>query len=234
LVIALEIAYLPTLYGAFSTRETAVTLLATRAGVPAWGPEILARHHWFKTMEELPALYATWERWSAEVTESHTNYPSLMWFRSPADSRSWLTGLTAIMDACALHDALCPGTAPRQARLCLQMGLNCLRSLGTVLRIPFDPDPIPTTQIRLTFEEFALGYDRLEAVGFPFERTRDEAWVHFSGWRVNYEAIVDRLTLMTMPPPAPWFLARPELGPVQLPRVLDRTPDDPMAQHNPE
>lgn len=34
LVIALEIAYLPTLYSTFSGREAEVTLLATRAGVP--------------------------------------------------------------------------------------------------------------------------------------------------------------------------------------------------------
>jgi hypothetical protein len=234
LVVALEIAYLPTLYSAFSTRESVVTLLGTRAGSPAWGPEILARSHWFKTMEELPELYSTWEQWSAAVAETHTNYPSLVWFRSPASSRSWLTGLTAVMDACALHDALCPVSAPRQARLCLQMGMNCLRSLGTVLQIPYDPDPLPTTEIRLSFEEFSVGYARLEAVGFPFERPRDDAWVQFSGWRVNYESIVDRLTIMTMPPPAPWFLDRPELGPVRLPRVLDRTPDDPMAQRNPE
>src|SRR5271154_532854 len=42
LVVALEIAYLPALYSAFSEREAEVTLLATRAGVPAWGPEVLA------------------------------------------------------------------------------------------------------------------------------------------------------------------------------------------------
>ena len=97
LVIALEIAYLPTLYSAFSAREAEVSLLATRAGTPAWGPEVLARHHWFRIMGELPGLYGTWERWAAEVSESHTNYPSLMWFRSPVPSRSWLTTLTSML-----------------------------------------------------------------------------------------------------------------------------------------
>ncbi|MHB1854973.1 MAG: hypothetical protein ACYCS2_07945, partial [Acidimicrobiales bacterium] len=42
--VALEIAYLPTIYSAFNRRETLVTLLQSRAGAPAWGPEILARH----------------------------------------------------------------------------------------------------------------------------------------------------------------------------------------------
>ena len=90
LVIALEIAYLPTLYASFSARETEVTMLAARAGVPAWGPEVLSRHHRFANMDELPGLYATWERWAAAVLESHTGYPSLIWFRSPDPTRSWL------------------------------------------------------------------------------------------------------------------------------------------------
>ena len=234
LVVALEIAYLPTLYSAFSAREAEVTLLATRAGTPAWGPEILVRHHWFHITTELPALYSTWERWAAQVAESHTNYPSLMWFRSPVPTRSWLTGLTAMLDAAALHDATCPGSAPRQARTCLQMGVHCLRSLAGPMRIRFDPDPLPTGDVRLTYEEFADGYGRLLNVGFPVERSVEEAWRHFAGWRVNYEQIVDQLTLLLMPPPAPWFLRRPRLGPAQFPRVLDRTPDDPGADANPE
>ena len=234
LVIALEIAYLPALYSAFSAREAEVTLLATRAGVPAWGPEILVRHQWFHIMTELPDLYGTWERWSAQVAESHANYPSLMWFRSPVPSRSWLTGLTAMLDAAALHDAACPGSAPRQSRICLQMGINCLRSVAGPLRIAYDPDPLPTSGIRLTREEFAAGYRRLLNVDFPVERSEEETWRHFAGWRVNYEEIVDKLTALLMPPPAPWFLDRPSLGSTQFPRVLDRTPDDPEAGNNPE
>jgi hypothetical protein len=229
LVVALEIAYLPTLYLAFSARETEVTLLATRAGVPAWGPEILARHHWFRTTSELPDLYRTWERWSAAVAESHTNYPSLMWFRSPVPLRSWLTALTAMLDAAALQDAINPGSAPRQARICLQMGMNTLRSLANALRIDYDPDPLPTDPVRLTYEEYLVGIERLERVDFPFERTAEEAWPHFCGWRVNYEPIVDALTRVIMPPAAPWFPDRPNLGEARRPRVLNRTPDDPLA-----
>ncbi len=229
LVIALEIAYLPTLYAAFSARETEVTLLSTRSGVPAWGPELLARHWWFKTMSELPDLYRVWERWAAEVSESHTNYPTLMWFRSPVSARSWLLSLVAMLDAAALHDSCAPADAPRQARIFLRGGMECLRSLAAALQIPYDPDPLPTTPIRLTFDEFAMGFQRLEQVGFPVERTLEESWTNFSGWRVNYEPIADQLTLLVMPPPAPWLLARPGVGDMQLPLVLDRTPDDPSA-----
>ena len=226
-VVALEIAYLPALYSAFATRETEVTLLSARAGTPAWGPEILARHHWLQTMDELPPLYADWERWASAVSESHANYPGLIWFRSPESSRSWLVGLVAMMDSAALYHAASPQLTPRQARLCLSMGIRCLRSMAGALHIPYDPDPLPTAPIRLTKQEFAKGFRRLEEIHFPLERDLDESWRHFQGWRVNYEPIVDALTRLIAPPPAPWFVAQPEIGETQWPLILNRTPDEP-------
>jgi hypothetical protein len=227
LVVALEIAYLPALYNQFSTRETEVTLLEARGGNPAWGPEILARHYWLDTMDELPPLYADWERWAAAVSESHANYPGLIWFRSPVSTRSWLVALVAMMDSAALYHATSPAQTPRQARLCLSMGINCLRSMARALHIPYNADPLPTASVRLSRAEFDEGFRRLEAVNFPAERSADDAWRNFQGWRVNYEPIVDALTAIIVPPPAPWFVVRPELGEVRLPLVLNRTPDEP-------
>ena len=76
-IVTLQIAYLPSLYAAFNRRETEVTLLNARAGVPSWGPELLVRTHYalgtgVSSLDTLPALYAQWERWAADVTESHT------------------------------------------------------------------------------------------------------------------------------------------------------------------
>jgi hypothetical protein len=227
LVVALEIAYMPALYGAFAARETEVTLLATRSGTPAWGPEILARHHYLQTMDELPGLYADWERWAAAVSESHTNYPALMWFRSPVSSRSWLLGLVAIMDSAAIYHSVSPQMSPHQARLALSMGNNCLRSMARALDLPHETDPLPTAGIRLTRDEFADGYARLEGAHFPLERDLEDSWRHFQGWRVNYEPIVDELTRLVVPPPAPWFIPRPELGETDWPLVRNRTPEDP-------
>jgi hypothetical protein len=230
LVLALEIAYLPALYSAFAVRETEVTLLSARGGSPAWGPEILARHFWLDTMDELPPLYAEWERWAAAVSESHANYPGLIWFRSPVSTRSWLLGLVAMMDAAALQHAASPANTPHQARLCLSMGFRCLRSIANAWRIPFDPDPQPDATMRLTRGEFEDGYARLAEINFPLERDVEETWRNFQGWRVNYEPIVDALTELIVPPPAPWFIARPELvGAAVFPLVINRTPDEPAG-----
>jgi hypothetical protein len=228
-VVALEIAYLPALYNAFAARETEVTLLDARGGAPAWGPEILARHYWLDTMDELPPLYSDWERWASAVSESHANYPGLIWFRSPVSSRSWLVGLVAMMDSAALYHSVSPQLSPHEARLCLSMGIRCLRSMARALRIPYDADPLPSASIRLTRKEFEDGFRRLEEVHFPLERDLDESWRHFQGWRVNYEPIVDALTKLIAPPPAPWFLSRPELGVAEWPLIRNRTPDEPQG-----
>ena len=102
IVVALQIAYLPTLYGAFNRRETEVTLMAVRAGQPAWGPELLARSRFTITTEDLPNFYRQWERWAADVAESHSSYPILLRFRSTHPMASWLIALLAVLDSAAL------------------------------------------------------------------------------------------------------------------------------------
>ena len=202
-------------------------MLQARGGSPAWGPEILARHFWLDTMDELPPLYSDWERWASAVSESHANYPALIWFRSPISTRSWLVALVAMMDSAALYHAVSPSQTPHQARLCIAMGIRCLRSMARALQIDYDADPLPDVGTRLTQAEFEKGFRRLEEVHWPAERDLEESWRNFQGWRVNYEPIVDALTALITPPPAPWFVARPELGQAEYPLVINRTPDEP-------
>jgi hypothetical protein len=208
IVIALQIAYLPTLYSAFNRREALVTTLESRAGTPAWGPEILARHTLVGITDNLPLFYAEWERWAAELAETHSNYPVLVMFRSPKPLRNWLVGLLAVMDSAALYQSSCPTSCPSEARLCLRMGFTALRDIATVLKIPFDPDPLPHDPITLTRAEYDEGLVRMQAVGFEMERTADEAWPHFASWRVNYEAIAYTLADRIDAVPGPWTGSR--------------------------
>jgi hypothetical protein len=236
IVVALQIAYLPTLYASFNRRETLVTLLQSRAGAPAWGPEILVRAHMVGLMPSLPDLYADWERWAADVAESHTNYPVLVWWRSPHPLRSWILALIAVMDSAAVYNAVAPKTAPIEGRLVLRMGFSCLRNIAEVMRIPFDPDPLPTDPIELSYEEFAGGVHRLEAVDFPMERTIEEAWDHFKGWRVNYEDVAYALADAVVAPPGPWSGERQHLpGMAIVPeRPPDRRPGDLKTDEQPK
>jgi hypothetical protein len=212
-VVALQIAYLPALYAAFSQREGLVAMLESRAGLPAWGPELLARHQLVGIIDTLPDLYSAWEEWSAGVAESHTTYPVLLLFRSPEPWFSWLLALLAVLDAAAMHLALAPATASSNARLCLRMGFTALDRIGSKLGWELDPDPMPEKPIDLTFADFEKAVQMLEGVGFPLERTAEEAWPDFHGWRVNYETAAYRLADRLVAPPAPWSGKRRHVGP---------------------
>ena len=203
-LVALQIAYLPTLYAAYNRRETLVTLLESRAGSPAWGPELLMRHQLVGTIDNLASLFAEWERWAADVAESHSTYPSLLYLRSPRAQNSWIVSLIAVLDAAALNLAMDPAGAPIEARMCIRMGFTCLRDIAQATRIPYDPDPDPDHPISLTEEAFDEAYDRLVAVGLATSRPKHEAWAHFRGWRVNYEAVAYDIAYRLDAPPAKW------------------------------
>jgi hypothetical protein len=231
LVIALQISYLPMLYGAYNRRELEVTLLQSRAAEPAWGPELLARQALVGTVSELRDLYRSWERLAADIGESHANYPVLLSFRSPRPYRSWVVALITVMDAAAMHLALVPtGEHVAAARLMLRAGFTSLRDIARVTDIRYDPDPKPDAPIRLTFEEYAEGVEHVRQAGFLIQRSVEESWPHFRGWRVNYEEIAYGLARRTDAVPALWsggrdWPSRP-MGPT---RPVDRQPGMPAA-----
>ena len=205
-MIGLLVGYLPAMYSAYSQREAEVTMLQARAGVPAWGPEILMRHMQIPGLiTQLPALYQGWERWAAQIAESHTSYPVLIHFRSPRASRNWLIALLAIMDAAALELALSPSKPKATMRMTLRAGFTCLREIADVEGIPYDLDPDPDGDIQLTYEEFSQGLYWLRYAGYKPERKDDEeVWAHFRGWRVNYESLAYTLAYRIDAVAAPW------------------------------
>jgi hypothetical protein len=225
-IVALQIGYLPTLYSAFNRRETEVSLLNARSGVPCWGPELLARTHYAlgsgtSAVDTLPELYRTWERWAADVAESHTTYLPLARFRSPRPLSSWVTALLAVLDSAALYLALSPGAAPTvPARLCLRGGFTCLTRVAQAMGcdVPDAPDRADGTSV--TYEEFLDGVDRMLKVGFEIERTPAEAWPDFVGWRVNYERAAYAIAASIDAVPAMWSGPR-------------HPPADPIAPYRP-
>src|SRR5258708_9338725 len=192
-VVTLQIAYLPTLYSAFNRRETDIALLNARSDVLSWRPELVARTHYAlgsgaSTIDTLPDLYAQWERFAADVAESHTTYLPLVRFRSPRPLSSWVTGLLAVLDSAALILALSPEIAPEvAARRCLRSGFICFTDIARAMSLKVPESPDPDEGISLTYEEFLDAVARMEKVNFPIERPAEQAWPEFVGWRVNYE-----------------------------------------------
>ena len=171
--------------------------------MPAWGPEVLARHQMVGISDTLPDFYGAWEKWSADLAESHTTYPVLLLFRSPDPWYSWLVGLLAVLDGAAMHLTLAPESASSEARLCIRMGFTALQRIAISLGWRVDLDPDPEGPLQLTFEEFESAVEMLADYGFPMERSAEDAWADFRGWRVNYESIAYRLADRITAPPGP-------------------------------
>jgi hypothetical protein len=223
ITVTLQIAYLPTLYSAFNRRETEVTLLNARAGVPSWGPELLARTHYglgtgMSTIDTLPDLYAQWERWAADIAESHTTYLPLVRFRSPRPLSSWVTALLAVLDSAALFLALSPKAAPAiPARLCLRSGFTCFGDVARAMGINIPMQADPSAGVSLSYDEFLEGVERMRKVDFPIERDPGEAWPDFVGWRVNYEQAAYAVAYALDVVPALWSGPRPRPRPAIAP-----------------
>ena len=209
-VVALQIGYLPTLYAAFNRRETEVALLNARGGVPAWGPELLARTHFalgsgVSSIDTLGDLYLGWERWSADVAESHTTYLPLVRFRSPLPLSSWVISLLSVMDSAALILSLAPDKAPIvPARLCLRAGFSCLGRIARAMGFEVPEEADPEAGITLTYEQFLDAVSRMDEVKFPRSRDPAEAWPDFVGWRVNYESAAYQIAAAIDAVPALW------------------------------
>jgi hypothetical protein len=157
--LALVIGYLPVLYQSFSRREVNITLLDARAGSPPSAEELL-RGDW-SDQEALTALLREWERWSAEVLESHLSYPVLSYYRSQHDNQSWLAALTTILDTSALMIVGIPGSCARQARLTFAMARHAVVDLAQVLGRP----PVDSPRDRLPASDLAQLRTGLAAVG---------------------------------------------------------------------
>jgi len=225
-VLALLIAYLPLLYAAFNRREVLVATLEALAGAPPWGPELLARQALIDNEVALPDLYGRWTEWAADISESHINYRTLVYFRSLDPAASWLLSLLAVLDGAALHLALNPSSAPHQARPLLRVGYITLRRLAASMDLPIPQDPAPTDPIDLAKADFDDAVRWLHEAGWETERLADDAWPHFHGWRVNYEAAVYQLAYHLDLPPALWSGPRRPGRPAPRPplRPTDRKP----------
>jgi hypothetical protein len=203
-LLALLIAYLPTIYNTFSRRELAVTQLAVRAGTPPTGVELIERAHRAGYLDRLDQLFEQWELWFVELGETHTSLPVLTFFRSPNPHRSWITASGAVLDAAALRYAVLDVPWTPAPGVCVRAGYLALREIADFYGMSYTPDPRPDDPIAVTRDEFDEVYERLAAGGLPLTPDRDRAWADFAGWRVNYDTVLLKLAGLVNAPFAPW------------------------------
>jgi ion channel len=197
--LALVIGYLPVIYQAFSRREASITLLDARAGSPPSAAELLRRHS--QNIADLDRLLYNWERWAAELMESHLSYPVLCYYRSQHNNQSWLAALTAVLDASALVMVGVDGTSKRQGQLTFAMARHAVVDLAQIFNTP--PREVPLD--RLSKDENNRLRSFLSAAGVKLA-VGDEADAKLSELRRMYEPYVKSLAdylLVTLPVWAP-------------------------------
>lgn len=205
ILVALLIAYLPTMYAAFSERERLVTLLDTYANTPPSAVEMILRMNRIGRLADLNEFWDSWSDWFAQIAESHTSLAPLVFFRSPRPYHSWITASGAVLDAGALFMSVVELPWNPRIAICLRAGYIALRYIADFFQIPYNADPhFPDDPIAVSRAEFDVAYDSFVNARVPVKADREQAWSDFAGWRVNYDSVLLALASLTMSPHAQW------------------------------
>jgi hypothetical protein len=202
--LAVVMGYFPVLYGAFSRREVSISLLDARAGSPPSAAELMRRHSFEGAEDELSTLLTEWERWSAELLESHISYTLLCYYRSQHTNQSWLGALTAMLDTSALLIAGVRGHEARQAQLTFAMARHALVDLAQV----FSLSPAQNMPDRLSTERYEQLYALLCQSGVSVCRD-GQSYERLRNLRALYEGYATSLSDYLCMPLPPWIAEQP-------------------------
>ena len=202
--LAMVISYFPVLYQAFSRREVSISLLDARAGTPPTAAELMRRHAYKGGGDALNILLIEWERWSAELLESHISYPLLCYFRSQHTNQSWLSAMTSVLDVCALMIAGVQDHAARQAQLTFAITRHALVDISQI----FSLKPLSDGQDRLPPERFEMLYGSLCQAGIRVCRDA-ESMERLKKMRALYEGHASVLSEYLRMPLPPWIVEQP-------------------------
>lgn len=214
-LVAVLIAYLPTIYSSFSSREAMVTQLSVRAGTPPTAWRMLELAHGAGFLQDLDPEWQAWMRWFSELSETHTSLGVLAFFRSPNPHRSWITSAGTVLDAAALRLSILSIPFTPAPGLCIRSGYMALREIADFFGFDHDPDPASDAPISVNRDEFIEIYELLAGAGLPVKADRERAWRDFAGWRVNYDRVLLALCSLVMAPYAPWSSDRSPTSPLR-------------------
>ncbi|TMD65753.1 MAG: two pore domain potassium channel family protein [Chloroflexi bacterium] len=196
--IALAISFLFSIYATFQRREILIVTLDARAGAPPSGVTLLATMAKLGVIDDLPRFFGDWEKWAAEVLDSHLAYPVLAYFRSSHDNESWVSALGAVLDATTLLLTTCDGGPHGPAKLMYAMGTHLVEDLGRFFNIESDHD------VGVERYEFDQAREQLAAAGWTL-RPADESWVAFSRLRIQYAVALNNMAKRWAAPPTQWI-----------------------------
>ena len=202
--LGVVIGYIPVVYASFSRREIQISMLDARAGSPPSATELLVRlagRSDGPSLEQsvLDQVLRDWERWSAELLESHISYPVLSFFRSQHSNQSWLGALTTMLDVTSLVLTGIEGVHPGQARLTFAMARHAAVDLAQVVNAHYAPHA-PARMMEADFEGLR---NTLADAGLKL-RAGDDAKDKLTRLRSMYEPYVHSTAQNLMLSLPPW------------------------------
>jgi hypothetical protein len=202
--LGVVIGYLPVVYASFSRREIQISMLDARAGSPPTATELLVRMAGTAENREidqtvLDGCLRDWERWAAELLESHISYPVLSFFRSQHSNQSWLGALMTMLDVTSLLITGVDGIHPGQARVTFAMARHAAVDLAQVVNARYDPKAAE----RMTDAGFDTLRETLAAAGLKLQST-EEARQKLTKLRSMYEPYLHSMARNLMVALPPW------------------------------
>jgi hypothetical protein len=229
-VVALVVTFLFSLYGSYQRREAPVVVLQAKAGAPPSAVVLLETLARLELTDRLPGFFGDWERWVAEVLDSHVAYPLLGFFRSSHDDLSWVSALGTVLDAASLVLTTIRGLPRGNALLVKKMGAHLVEDITNLGFRETGADGVDR-------ESFDAVYERLAAAGYELEPP-EQAWPAFRSARATYADRLEAMAAYWAVPPASWFGGRRtfhvrnvaveqpgRLGPVERARRRRRDPE---------
>lgn len=194
-VVALAVTYLFSLYGSYQRREVAVVTLQSLAGAPPSAVTLLVNCRLLGLEGRLPDLFLEWQRWAAEVLDTHVAYPLLGYFRSSHDNLTWIGALGSMLDAASLILTTVEGLPRGEVELFRRVGSHLVEDISN-LGFRASPhvhaaDSAGASSLDGTDKEeldkaaFLTACDRLAEAGYRLAPRR-EAWHAFQAIREPY------------------------------------------------
>lgn len=199
-VVALVVTFLFSLFGSYQRREVAVVTLQAKAGAPPSAVVLLESLARLELVDHLPEFFGAWERWIAEVLDSHVAYPLLGFFRSSHDDISWISALGTVLDTASLVLTTIDGVPRGQAELAKKMGAHLVEDITNLDYRAQGSDGVDR-------ESFDAVYERLAAAGYRLVPA-DDAWPRFSRARATYAERLEAMAAYWAVPAPSWFGGR--------------------------
>ncbi len=197
-VVALAISFVFSLFASFQRREALVVTLDQRAGAPPSGVRLLETYARERMVDRLADTFLDWERWAAEVLDSHVSYPILTYFRSTHDNESWVSALGAVLDAATLVVTTVDDGPSGPARMMWGAGNHLVEDLTNYFRLPHDDE------VGVERAEFDDARARLADAGYRL-RDPEASWQAFSETRASYAPQLNALARFWAVPPSLWI-----------------------------